>query len=150
MLSAPETVPRELTFAPGEGQHPISVFHDPDAEYLSFPTIFCGQQCPSDQERHTPVNYTEICKYELRSIDRRVATNIANVFFKLKKVQMKHVLDRVSLALRRVKGKDVHAKNVLDDESRAKIVCLDEGYYIFRICEIHLLTLKKGKRMHLL
>ena len=45
---------------------------------------------------------------------------------------MKHVLDRVSLAMRRVKGKDVHAKNVLDDKSRAKIVCLDEGYYIFR------------------
>ena len=42
MFSATETVPRELTFAPGEGQHPISVFHDPDAEYLSFPTIFCG------------------------------------------------------------------------------------------------------------
>ena len=43
MFSASETVPRELTFALGEGQHPISVFHDPDAEYLSFPTIFCGQ-----------------------------------------------------------------------------------------------------------
>ena len=132
MLSAPETVPRELTFAPGEGQHPISVFHDPDAEYLSFPTIFCGQRRPSDEERHSTVHYTEICKYELRSVDRRVATNIANVFFKLKKVQMKHVLDRVSLAMRRVKGKDVRAKNVLDDESRAKIVRLDEGYYIFR------------------
>ena len=132
MLSAPETIPRELTFAPGEGQHPISVFHDPDAEYLSFPTIFCGQRRPKDKERHSTVHYTEICKYELRSVDRRVATNIANVFFKLKKVQMKHVLDRVSLAMRRVKGKDVRAKNVLDDESRAKIVRLDEGYYIFR------------------
>ena len=132
MLSAPEIVPRELTFAPGEGQHPISVFHDPDAEYLSFPTIFCGQRCPLNEERHTSVHYTEICKYELRSVDRRVATNIPNMFFKLKKVQMKHVLDRVSLALRRVKGKGVHAKTILDEESRANIVRLDEGYYIFR------------------
>ena len=132
MLSAPESVPRELTFAPGEGQHPISVFYDPDAEYLSFPTIFCGQRRASDEERDSSVHYTEICKYELRSVDRRVATNIPNVFFKLKKVQMKHVLDTVSLAMRRVKGKHVCAKNVLDDESRANIVRLDEGYYIFR------------------
>ena len=132
MLSAPETVPKELTFAPGEGQHPISVFHDPDAEYLSFPTIFCGERRASDEERHTSVHYTEICKYELRSVDRRVASNVPNMFFKLKKVQMKHVLDRVSLAMRRVKGKGVQAKHVLDDESRARIVRLDEGFYIFR------------------
>ena len=85
MLSAPETVPRELTFAPGEGQHPISVFHDPDAEYLSFPTIFCGQRRASDKERNSSVHYTEICRYELRSVDRRVATNIPNMFFKLKR-----------------------------------------------------------------
>ena len=132
MLSAPETVPRELTFAPGEGQHPISVFHDPDAEYLSFPTIFCGQRRASDKERNSSVHYTEICRYELRSVDRRVATNIPNMFFKLKKVQMKHVLDRVSLAMRRVKGKGVRAKHILDDQSRAQLVRLDEGYYIFR------------------
>ena len=132
MLSAPETVPRELTFAPGEGQHPISVFHDPDAEYLSFPTIFCGQRRASDKERNSSVHYTEICRYELRSVDRRVATNIPNMFFKLKKVQMKHVLDRVSLAMRRVMGKDVRAKHILDDQSRAQVVRLDEGYYIFR------------------
>ena len=132
MFSPPEDVPKELTFAPGEGQRPISVFHVPDAEYLSFPTIFCGQRRASNEERNTSVHYAEICKYELRSVDRRVATNIPNVFFKLKKVQMKHVLDRVSLAMRRVKGKGVRAKNILDDESRAKIVRLDEGYYIFR------------------
>ena len=100
MLSAPETVSRELTFAPGEGQHPISVFHDPDAEYLSFPTIFCRQRRASDEEHNTSVHYTEICRYELRSVDRQVATNVPNMFFKLKKVQMKHVLDRVSLAMR--------------------------------------------------
>ena len=48
---------------------------------------------------------------------------------------MKHVLDIVSLAMRRVKGKGIHAKNVLDAESRAQLVCLDEGYYIF--CNLH-------------
>ena len=33
--------------------------------------------------------------------------------------------------MRQVKEKGLCAKNVLDDESRAQLVCLDEGYYIF-------------------
>ena len=33
-----------LSVAPGEGQRPISIFKDPNAEYLAFPTIFCGQK----------------------------------------------------------------------------------------------------------
>ncbi|CAC5389892.1 unnamed protein product [Mytilus coruscus] len=33
-----------LIFASGEGQRPISLYSDPDAEYLSFPTIFCGKK----------------------------------------------------------------------------------------------------------
>ena len=36
-----------FTFASGEGQHPLSLYHDVDAEYLCFPTIFCGQKRPS-------------------------------------------------------------------------------------------------------
>ena len=35
------TTDRSYTFAPGEGQHPLSLYTDHDAEYLSFPTIFC-------------------------------------------------------------------------------------------------------------
>ena len=38
-----ETVSEELTFAPGEGQKPTSVFEDTDFEYSAFPTVFCGQ-----------------------------------------------------------------------------------------------------------
>ena len=33
---------QEITFVPGEGQVALSVFNDDNAEYLSFPTIFCG------------------------------------------------------------------------------------------------------------
>ena len=32
-----ETVPEKLTFAPGEGQKPVSVFEDTDSKYLAFP-----------------------------------------------------------------------------------------------------------------
>ena len=37
-------IPQELTFAPGEGQIPVSVFKDENAEYLEFPTIFVGKR----------------------------------------------------------------------------------------------------------
>ena len=75
-----------------------------------------------------------MCKYELQSVDRPVATNVPNVFFKFKKVQMKSVMAKKSLLLRRCKrkGKDIHAHDVLDDDERAKIVRLNEGYYIFK------------------
>ena len=56
------------------------------------------------------------------------------MFFRLKKVQMKSIKDKVTLAMRQYnpKGKKIHACDVLDDEEQAKIVQLDEGYYIFR------------------
>ena len=46
----------EITFAPGEGQIPISVFQDEDAEYLAFPTIFCGEHRPNNIDRHLPMH----------------------------------------------------------------------------------------------
>ena len=45
-----------ITFAPGEGHHPLSLYHDADAEYLCFLTIFCGQRRPSKEERIVPVH----------------------------------------------------------------------------------------------
>ena len=69
-----------MIFALGEGQKPISVFEDTDSEYLAIPTIFCGQQRVDNKGWYIPVHYSDICKYELWSVDRRAATNITNVF----------------------------------------------------------------------
>ena len=49
-----------LTFAPVEGQYPVSLYQDKDAEYLCFPSIFCGQTPPSKDERLFPVHYSDI------------------------------------------------------------------------------------------
>ena len=70
------------------------------------------------------MSYSDVCKYELRSVDRHVANNVPNIFFKFKKVQMKSVMAKKSLLMRRCKrkGKDIHALDVLDDDERAKIV----------------------------
>ena len=92
-------IPQELTFAPGEGQIPVSVFKDKNAEYLAFPTISCGQKRPDNCDRVHKVHYSDICKYELRCVDRRVASNVPNLFFKVKRLQIKQVCDKVTLAL---------------------------------------------------
>lgn len=131
MLDEPTVYPKEFTFAPGEGKKPLSIFEDENVEYLAFPTIFCGQK---REKGDIPVSYSDICKYELRSVDRRVAKHVPNMFFKLKKIQMKSITGTVGLAMRRCqsKGKKIRACDVLNDEKRANMVRLDEGHYIFR------------------
>ena len=57
--------PQEITFAPGEVQVPQSVFNDDNSEYLSFPTILCGQKRPDNIEQFVNVYYSDICKCEL-------------------------------------------------------------------------------------
>ena len=123
-----------FTFAPGEGQHPLSLYNDKDAEYLCFPSIFCGQTPPSKEERIVPVHYSDIVKWELRSVDRRAAQSVPNIFFKHKKLQMKQISDKVNLAVRRCKkrGKKITAAEARDANYLDKLVNLDEGYYIFR------------------
>ena len=123
-----------ITFAPGEGQHPLSLYHDADAEYLCFPTIFCGQRRPNKEERTVTVHYSDIVKWELRSVDRRAAQSVPNIFFKHKKLQMKQISDKVNLAVRRCKGneKKITAAEARNSEYLDKLVNLDEGYYIFR------------------
>ena len=92
LLQPPEmidSVDKIINFAPEEGNRPLGIFMDTESEFLSFPTIFCGKQRASYKEREVPVSYITICKWELRSKDRRVAESVPNIFYKLKKLQAK-------------------------------------------------------------
>ncbi|XP_033729556.1 uncharacterized protein LOC117318706, partial [Pecten maximus] len=121
-------------FAPGENQKPVGLYEDKDAEYLCFPSIFCGQRRVDNENRTKNVYYSDIAKWELRSVDRRAAQSVPNIFFKLKKIQIKQVGDKVNLAVRRCKseGKKITAGQVRNEPSANQIVRLNEGYYIFR------------------
>lgn len=138
----------QYTFAPGEGQKPLSLYSDPNAEYLSFPTIFCGQKRPDNKERDVEVHYSDIVKWELRAADRRVAQSVPNIFFKLKKIQLKNINDKVHLALRRCKfdNKKWTAKDILNPGTVNDLVRLDEGYYIFRSIRNSPVYLEKRKK----
>ena len=75
-----------ICFAPAEGNRPLGVFIDKDSEFLSFPSIYCGKRKCDNNERFVPVHYSTICKWELRSEDRRVTQSVPNIFYKLKKI----------------------------------------------------------------
>lgn len=92
---------KTMSFSPSEGQTTLGLYQNKYAEILSFPTIYCGQLSPENNDHDTPVHYSFICKWELRSIDRRAASSIPNIFFKLKKIQVKQTHDKVSPAMRK-------------------------------------------------
>lgn len=96
---------RIISFAPGEGNRPLGIFIDKDSEFLSFPTIYCGKRQANKNERLVPVHYSTICKWELRSKDRRVAQSVPNIFYKLKKLQIRQIKGSASLSLRKCKTK---------------------------------------------
>ena len=139
MLTSPDFVEdcerdKVLNFAPGESSHPISVFKDQYCEELAYPGIFCGQARADNKERNSPVYYSDICKSELRHSDRRVAQCIENIFFKLKKLQMKIILGKCQIALRKhkTKGKKITAGELKKEGALDKLVHLDEGYRFLR------------------
>ena len=75
------------------------------AEYLSFPTIFCGKVRLSNNERWYKVYMSEIFKYDLHATNTCVALNIPNIFRKSEHLQIQHILQKVSLAVRHNKTK---------------------------------------------
>jgi hypothetical protein len=125
---------RIISFAPGEGNRPLGLFIDKDAEFLSFPTIYCGKRRADNSERLVPVHYSTICKWELRSKDRRVAQCVPNIFYKLKKLQIKQIQGSASLSLRKckTKGKTYTAGDLKSESSVNKLINLDEGFRVSR------------------
>lgn len=81
----------------------MGLFQDIFSEILAFPTIYCGTSRQDNTYRTVPLHYSTICKWELRNVDRRFAMNLPNIFYKLKKIQIKQIKDKVSLAMRTCK-----------------------------------------------
>ena len=105
------------------------------SEELSYPNIFCGESRPQNKERYVKSFYSEICKSELKRTDRRVAQDPDNMFYKVKKLQMKCLLDKVQFALR--KGKvdnwnNLNAGSLKDINTIQSIIHDDSAYRFMR------------------
>lgn len=120
--------------APGEGSHPLSVFKDAYCEELAFPGIYCGQPRPKISDRTVPLHYSELCKAEVRAEDRRVSRCIENIFFKIKKLQMKTLLDKCQLAVRKFQRKNskITAGQVKDGTGIKNLIFNDSAYRVLR------------------
>ena len=120
--------------APGEGSVPLSIFRDKCSEELAYPGIFVSQKRPENHDRLVEVHYSDICKSELRQSDRRAAMCIENIFLKTKKLQMKILLGKSQIALRKCKGnnRNLMAGHLKQEGALERLVHLDEGYKFLR------------------
>ena len=119
-----------LNVAPAEGSKPLSVFRDKYSEELAYPGIFLGQSRPENKQRKVNINYSDICKSELRRSDRRAAMCIENTFYKTKKLQMKILLGKSHIAVRKCKGnnKNISAGQLKQQGALDMLIQHDEGY----------------------
>ena len=85
-------------------------------------------------EYDVKVHYTDLCKSELRRTDRRVAGHMTDLFFKLKKVQMKHILVKASICTRKTSGEkqDLTAGFFKNKNNLDKLIHTDLGFKVFR------------------
>ena len=127
-----ESADKITSFAPGERNKPLGIFLDKDSEYLSFPSIFCGKRRPDNNERNVPGSYSTIAKWELRSKDSRAAMSVPNIFYELKKLQIKQIQESVCISLRKckTKGKCLTAGDLKSEDYLNKLVHLDEGFRV--------------------
>ena len=123
-----------LCVAPCENNSPISLFQDYHSEALSFPSIYCGKVRPSNNERNVSLHYSDICKWELRNVDRRVALCVPNIFYKLKRLQIKQIKDKVSLAIRKCKTNlsKFTVGDILTPGFVEKLTLQDDGFRVLR------------------
>ena len=87
-----------------------------------------------DKQRLTNVYYSEICKSELRRCDRTAAMCVENIFFKTKKLQMKILLGKSQIALRKCKGnsRSIAAGQLKHQGCLERLIKHDEGYKFLR------------------
>ena len=130
--------------APGENSVPLHMLVDINCEYLAFPTLYGGQNPYLNKKN---VSYSNICKFELRNVNRRIATNITNIFFKYKKTQLKYMHRMMDFAVRATKNnKNYTAKDVSRYEDREKISQLDHGYFLYGSLRNSPVYLEKSKK----
>ena len=123
-----------LNVAPAEGNRPLSIFRDMYSEELAYPGIFLGQKRPEMKDRKVKVYYSDICKSELRRSDRRAAMCVENIFYKTKKLQMKILLGKSQIALRKCKGnrRNLNAGNFKQQGTLETLIRHDEGFKFLR------------------
>lgn len=119
--------------APAEGNTPIPINQDIDAERLSFPTIYCGQR--SDNPDSVQISCTDRYKSILRRYDRRGA-GPEHTLYMFKYFYNEKVRSAVQIPLRQRKRGDRDTPLVAGELKISgtipSIIASDNGYQIYK------------------
>lgn len=119
-----------IKFAPGEGQKPISLLLDRNAEALSFPSIFCGVK--RKIATNNRITMKDIAKSDARNKDRRCAIP-SYLLYSYKYEQTHQLANQVQLCLRKKKGSGKPtAGNLIKDEFVENMVQHNDAYKVLR------------------
>jgi PIF1-like helicase/Helitron helicase-like domain at N-terminus/Herpesvirus tegument protein, N-terminal conserved region len=134
-LEEPEVLPGEeetlvndvhnLCLAPGEGQRPLPMFADTEAEELSFPAIYCGKQ----RNITVRLSYNQIAKSEIRRYDRR-GCRVDKLLYSYKLQEIRKLDRALGICLRKRKGSKVTAGNLLSNNMISSLIQHDDGFKI--------------------
>ena len=113
---------------------------------MCFPEIYTGTGRISNKDRPSPVNYSDIIKAEIQNTDRRAAQNMPNLFYKLRKSQIKHVSGKGLVSIRRKAGEKVKTKAKFTDKEMETMKSVHEGQSIFKDFRLSPPYLAKAKR----
>lgn len=140
LLNAPPI--ESVTMAPGEGQVPLSLLLDKDADELSFPCIFCGVK----REFKVKLTYNQIVKSAIKHYNRK-CTRVDVMFFMYKKLELLNLSQRISVCLRKkcLKNHDLTASQMLDDNFIDFSMMMDSNY--LKLFPVHRrIGKRKGKK----
>jgi hypothetical protein len=119
-----------LMVAPGQGNIPIPLFKDLNAEELSFPTIYAG--IPRQFKEGLKVSYTDIAKSEIRRHDRR-ACKPTHLLYAFKRSYNEKVRQSVQVYMRKTTGNEkIFARNAREPRFIEDLVKKDHGYTVFK------------------
>lgn len=110
--------PQIYSIAPFEASVPLSIFRDRYSEELAYPGIFLGQKRSSNEE----------------GLIEGLLNALRIFFFKTKKLQMKILLGKSQIALRKCKGNEriLTVGQLRQEGALERLVHLDEGYKFLR------------------
>jgi hypothetical protein len=120
-----------INVAPSEGQWPLCLYPDKDAEeHLANPDIFGGQARPANR-----YSYKQLCRVELRHFIRTAARRPCNIFFKFRKLQVLDMkqLTWVRLRKSKLRGRPLpQAGQLSDPQCRQSLSQANIGFRDFK------------------
>ncbi|KAK3100323.1 hypothetical protein FSP39_018128 [Pinctada imbricata] len=104
-----------FSLAPAEGKNPVRVLQSCGNEAMSFPTLFPSGINTYDQERTVPITLSRYYNNRLMHADGRFAKDTNYIFYSQYVSELKQVIDKTQICLRKAKSKSFEGKKITED-----------------------------------